>query len=66
VRRFFDDEKERRKWQNPEAILTDVGVKPGLIIMAVAPSSLRFQARGSWAMKEESTVWTLILRRLTG
>jgi ubiquinone/menaquinone biosynthesis C-methylase UbiE len=27
--RFFDDEKERRKWQNPEAILVEVGVKTG-------------------------------------
>ena len=25
--RFFDDEKERRKWQNPKAILTQIGLK---------------------------------------
>jgi ubiquinone/menaquinone biosynthesis C-methylase UbiE len=35
VHRFFDDEKERRKWQNPEAILVDVGVKPGLVFVDV-------------------------------
>jgi ubiquinone/menaquinone biosynthesis C-methylase UbiE len=35
VHRFFDDEKERRKWQNPEAILVDAGVKPGLILVDV-------------------------------
>jgi ubiquinone/menaquinone biosynthesis C-methylase UbiE len=35
VHRFFDDEQERRKWQNPEAILVDVGVKPGLIFVDV-------------------------------
>jgi ubiquinone/menaquinone biosynthesis C-methylase UbiE len=28
--RFFNDEKERRKWQNPDAILVNVGVKSGL------------------------------------
>jgi ubiquinone/menaquinone biosynthesis C-methylase UbiE len=28
--RFFNDEKERRKWQNPEAILVEVGVRTGL------------------------------------
>jgi len=25
--RFFDDEKERRTWQNPKAILTQIGLK---------------------------------------
>jgi ubiquinone/menaquinone biosynthesis C-methylase UbiE len=29
VHRFFKDETERRKWQNPEAILADIGLKPG-------------------------------------
>jgi ubiquinone/menaquinone biosynthesis C-methylase UbiE len=33
--RFFDDEKERRKWQNPEAILVDIGVKAGLTFVDV-------------------------------
>lgn len=28
--RFFNDEKERRKWQNPETILIEAGVKTGL------------------------------------
>jgi ubiquinone/menaquinone biosynthesis C-methylase UbiE len=28
-RRFFNDEKERRKWQDPESILTSIGLKPG-------------------------------------
>lgn len=35
VHRFFDDERERRKWQNPEAILVDADVKPGLIFVDV-------------------------------
>jgi len=34
-RRFFCDEKERRKWQNPEAILIDIGVKAGLTFMDI-------------------------------
>jgi ubiquinone/menaquinone biosynthesis C-methylase UbiE len=34
-RRLFDDEEERRKWQNPEAILVDIGVKAGLTFMDV-------------------------------
>jgi ubiquinone/menaquinone biosynthesis C-methylase UbiE len=29
VHRFFNDEVERRRWQNPEAILADVGLRPG-------------------------------------
>jgi len=35
VHRFLDDEKERRKWQNPEAILVDIGVKAGLTFVDV-------------------------------
>jgi len=27
--RFFDDEEERRKWQNPEDILVEAGVRSG-------------------------------------
>ncbi|WXG44146.1 MAG: methyltransferase domain-containing protein [Promethearchaeati archaeon SRVP18_Atabeyarchaeia-1] len=26
---FYHDEEARRKWQDPEAILTDIGVRPG-------------------------------------
>ncbi len=29
VHRFYCDELERRKWQNPEAILAEIGVEPG-------------------------------------
>lgn len=29
IHNFFRDEAERRKWQNPEAILTDIGLKQG-------------------------------------
>lgn len=32
---FLDDEKERRKWQNPEAILVDIGVRAGLTFVDV-------------------------------
>lgn len=32
---FYDDEKERTKWQNPEAILADIGLKPGLTFIDV-------------------------------
>lgn len=28
--KFFDNEEERRKWQNPEAIMVDLEVKAGL------------------------------------
>jgi len=34
-RRFYRDENERRKWQNPEAILTAVGLKPGFTFIDV-------------------------------
>ena len=33
--RFYQNEKERRKWQNPEVILTDLGLKPGFTFMDV-------------------------------
>jgi ubiquinone/menaquinone biosynthesis C-methylase UbiE len=33
--RFFYHERERRRWQNPEAILTDVGLKTGLTFVDV-------------------------------
>nr|MDO8097522.1 methyltransferase domain-containing protein [Candidatus Njordarchaeota archaeon] len=32
---FYHDEKERRKWQNPEAILADIGLKPGFTFIDV-------------------------------
>ena len=33
--RFLDVERERRKWQNPEAILIDIGLKAGSIFVDV-------------------------------
>ena len=33
--RFFDDEGERRKWQNPEVILAEIGVKRGFTFVDV-------------------------------
>jgi ubiquinone/menaquinone biosynthesis C-methylase UbiE len=33
--KFFHDEVERRKWQNPESILTEIGLKPGLTFIDV-------------------------------
>ncbi len=32
----FIDEAERRKWQDPEAILRDIGVRPGITFMDIA------------------------------
>jgi ubiquinone/menaquinone biosynthesis C-methylase UbiE len=32
---FFHDETERRKWQNPEAILAEIGLKPGFTFIDV-------------------------------
>jgi len=34
-RRFYGDETERRKWQNPEAILADIGLKTGFTFIDV-------------------------------
>jgi ubiquinone/menaquinone biosynthesis C-methylase UbiE len=34
-RRFYGDETERRKWQNPEAILTAIGLKAGFTFIDV-------------------------------
>ena len=33
--RWFNDEKERRRWQNPEAILADIGLRPGFTFMDI-------------------------------
>ncbi len=33
--RGLPDEKERRKWQNPEAILADIGLRPGLTFIDI-------------------------------
>jgi ubiquinone/menaquinone biosynthesis C-methylase UbiE len=35
VHSFFWDESDRRRWQNPEAILTDIGLKPGFTFIDV-------------------------------
>jgi ubiquinone/menaquinone biosynthesis C-methylase UbiE len=32
---FYHDEEARRKWQNPEAILEDIGLKPGVVFVDV-------------------------------
>lgn len=32
---FYHDENERRKWQNPEAILAEVGLKPGFVFVDI-------------------------------
>jgi ubiquinone/menaquinone biosynthesis C-methylase UbiE len=34
-RRFYGDETERRKWQNPEALLAVIGLKAGLTFIDV-------------------------------
>jgi ubiquinone/menaquinone biosynthesis C-methylase UbiE len=31
----YFDEKERRKWQNPETILADIGLKPGMTFLDI-------------------------------
>jgi len=33
--RFFQDETERRKWQNPEAILVEIGLRHGFTFMDI-------------------------------
>lgn len=33
--RFAADNQERRRWQNPEAILTEIGLKPGFTFMDI-------------------------------
>ena len=34
-RRFYGNETERRKWQNPDAILTAIGLKPGFTLIDI-------------------------------
>jgi len=35
MHRFYDDEEERRKWQDPEAVLTEIRLRAGFTFMDV-------------------------------
>ena len=59
VHRFFDNEKERRKWQNPEAILADVGVKRGFIIVDVGCGTGFFALPAARLVGDEGRVYGL-------
>jgi len=55
-RRLFNDEKERRKWQNPEAILVDIGVRPGIIFVDLGCSDGFFALHAARLVGEEGRV----------
>jgi ubiquinone/menaquinone biosynthesis C-methylase UbiE len=58
-RRFFDDEKERRKWQNPEAILVDAGVRAGLTFVDVGCGQGFFALPAARLVGDEGRVYGL-------
>jgi len=58
-RRFFDDEKERRNWQNPEAILIDVGVRAGLTFVDVGCGQGFFALPAAKLVGDEGRVYAV-------
>jgi ubiquinone/menaquinone biosynthesis C-methylase UbiE len=54
----FDD-PERRKWQNPEAILADIGLKPGFIFADIGCGSGFFALPAARIVSEKGKVYGL-------
>ncbi len=59
----YVDETERRKWQNPEAILRDIGVKPGLTFIDVGCGAGFFTLPAARIIGPQGKVYGLDLQR---
>lgn len=59
VHKFFHDERERRRWQNPEAILTDIGLERGLTFMDIGCGDGFFALPAAKLVGEEGRVYGL-------
>jgi ubiquinone/menaquinone biosynthesis C-methylase UbiE len=57
--RFVNDEKERRKWQDPDAILVNVGVNAGLTFVDVGCGDGFFAVPAARLMGNEGKVYGL-------
>jgi len=59
TRRFFDDDTERRKWQNPEAVLTGIGLKPGFTFLDIGCGDGFFAIPAARIVGEKGMVYGL-------
>jgi ubiquinone/menaquinone biosynthesis C-methylase UbiE len=57
--RFLNDEKERRKWQSPEAILAEIGVKGGFTFVDVGCGHGFFALPAARLVGNEGSVYGL-------
>lgn len=59
VHRIFHDETERRRWQNPELILTNIGLRPGCIFMDIGCGDGFFTLPAARLVGEKGKVYAL-------
>jgi ubiquinone/menaquinone biosynthesis C-methylase UbiE len=59
--RFYGDETERRKWQNPETILEEVGLRKGLTFIDVGCGSGFFSIPAARVVGPQGKVYALDL-----
>jgi ubiquinone/menaquinone biosynthesis C-methylase UbiE len=55
----FHDERERRRWQNPEAILVDIGLRSGFTFMDIGCGDGFFALPAARLVGEEGKVYGL-------
>ncbi|HYB68348.1 MAG TPA: class I SAM-dependent methyltransferase [Candidatus Acidoferrales bacterium] len=60
-RRFYGDETERRKWQNPETILAAIGLKPGFTFIDVGCGEGFFAVPAAKIVGQKGRVFALDL-----
>jgi ubiquinone/menaquinone biosynthesis C-methylase UbiE len=56
---FYGDETERRKWQNPDSILADIGLRPGLTFVDVGCGDGFFTLPAARIVGKEGKVYAL-------
>lgn len=59
TRHCFHDEKERRRWQNPEAVLRDIGLSPGFTLVDVGCGDGFFALPAARFVGEKGIVYAL-------
>jgi SAM-dependent methyltransferase len=55
----YVDETERRKWQNPEEILADIGIKPGITFMDIGCGEGFFTLPAAHIIGAEGKIYAL-------
>ena len=59
VHRFFNDDVLRRKWQNQEAILADIGLRSGFVFMDIGCGTGFFAIPAAQIVGEKGRVYAL-------